>query len=146
MLELREFRVEVPASEVDDLRQRLSRTRWPEAETVSDWSQGIPLDYLRELAEYWARDYDMNRIADRLNAHPQFHTSIDGLGIHFLHVRSAHEGARPLVLTHGWPGSVLEFLDVIGPLTDPVSYGGAAEDAFHLVVPALPRFGFSGKP
>ena len=146
MLEVREFRVEVPPSEVDDLRQRLSRTRWPEAETVSDWSQGIPLDYVRELTEYWARGYDMNRIADRLNAYPQFHASVDGLGIHFLHVRSPHQGARPLVMTHGWPGSVIEFLDVLDPLTDPVSHGGAAEDAFHLVVPALPGFGFSDKP
>jgi pimeloyl-ACP methyl ester carboxylesterase len=113
---------------------------------VDDWSQGIPLAYLRELSEYWARDYDMRRVATRLNALPQFHASIDELGVHFLHIRSAHAQARPLIMTHGWPGSVLEFLNVIGPLTDPLAHGGTAEDAFHLVVPALPGYGFSDKP
>lgn len=146
MGEVREFRVEISDTQVDDLRNRLSRIRWPDAPTVSDWSQGIPLSYVRELADYWARGYDMHRLADRLNAHPQFHAAVGDLGIHFLHVRSPHSDARPLIMTHGWPGSVVEFLDVIGPLTDPERHGGQAQDAFHLVVPSLPGYGFSGKP
>jgi len=113
---------------------------------VSDWSQGIPLSYMRELAGYWLGSYDMGRLADRLNAFPQYLAAVDGLDIHFLHIRSPHESARPVLMTHGWPGSVLEFLDVIGPLTDPLAHGGSAEDACHLVIPALPGFGFSGKP
>lgn len=146
MVEIRNFRVEISKADIDDLRARLDRARWPDAETVSDWSQGIPLAYLRELADYWAKDYDMNRVANRLNAYPQFHASIGDLGIHFLHVRSPHPGARPLVLTHGWPGSVVEFLDVIGPLTEPERFGGSADDAFHVVIPSLPGYGFSDKP
>ena len=142
MVAVSEFSVAVSDAEIDDLRDRLARTRWPDAETVSDWSQGIPLSYVRELADYWATDYDMHRLAERLNAHPQFRAEIDGLGIHFLHVRSPHDGARPLILTHGWPGSVVEFLDVIGPLTEPDN----PEDAFHVVVPSLPGYGFSDKP
>jgi pimeloyl-ACP methyl ester carboxylesterase len=144
--ELREFTVEISDAQVTDLRERLAKTRWPERETVEDWSQGIPLGYVRELAEYWARDYDMQRVATRLNALPQFHASARGLGVHFIHARSPHEQARPLLLTHGWPGSVLEFLSVIGPLTDPTAHGGNAEDAFHLVIPSLPGYGFSDKP
>ena len=143
---MRDFQADITDAQIADLRDRLARTRWPEPETVDGWSQGIPLSYTRELCEYWADEYDMQRLADRLNAFPQFHATIDGLGIHVLHVRSPHEHARPLIMTHGWPGSVVEFLDVIGPLTDPESHGGSAADAFHVVVPALPGFGFSDKP
>ena len=145
-VQIRDFQTEITAAQIADLRDRLARTRWPEPETVDDWSQGIPLSYTRELCEYWANEYDMQRLATRLNAFPQFHATIDDLGIHFLHVRSPHEQARPLIMTHGWPGSVVEFLDVIGPLTDPETHGGSAADAFHVVVPALPGFGFSDKP
>ncbi|MFC9970623.1 epoxide hydrolase family protein [Spirillospora sp. NPDC127200] len=140
------FHLDVPEAELDDLRERLARTRWPEGETVDDWSQGVPLAYLRELCGYWAERYDWRAAERRLNALPQFRTSIDGLGVHFLHVRSPHEDALPLVLTHGWPGSVVEFLKVIGPLTDPPAHGGAARDAFHVVCPSLPGYGFSDKP
>ena len=146
MVEIRDFRVEVSEADIADLRARLKRTRWPDAETVSDWSQGIPRAYVRELAGYWAEDYDMYRVAHRLNAYPQFHATIGDVGIHFLHVRSPRRGARPLILTHGWPGSVVEFLDVIGPLTDPERFGGHADDAFHVVIPSLPGYGFSDKP
>jgi pimeloyl-ACP methyl ester carboxylesterase len=146
MIEVRDFTVDITDTQIKDLRERLARARLPEAEPVDDWSQGVPLTYLRELAEYWARDYDMSRVATRLNALPQFHAAIDELGVHFLHIRSPHPHARPLIMTHGWPGSVLEFLKVIGPLTDPPAHGGAATDAFHLVLPALPGYGFSDKP
>jgi pimeloyl-ACP methyl ester carboxylesterase len=144
--QIRDFVVEITDAQIADLRDRLARTRSPEPETVDDWSQGIPLSYTRELCDYWANEYDMQRLATRLNAFPQFHATVGGLGIHFLHVRSPHEQARPLIMTHGWPGSVVEFLDVIGPLTDPEAHGGSAADAFHVVVPALPGFGFSDKP
>ncbi|MFI6026235.1 epoxide hydrolase family protein [Amycolatopsis magusensis] len=137
-----DHRLEVPEAELLDLRDRLLRTRWPEAETVGDWSQGVPLAYLRELCDYWATGYDWRRVESRLNALPQFKTEIDGLGIHFLHVRSPHPGATPLVLTSGWPGSILEFLKVIEPLTDPPD----PADAFHVVCPSIPGFGFSDKP
>ncbi|WP_199434606.1 epoxide hydrolase family protein [Qaidamihabitans albus] len=140
------FRIDVPGTELADLRERLARTRWPEAETVTDWSQGVPLGYLRELCSYWAGEYDWRAAEARINALPQFRTELDGLGIHFLHVRSPHAGALPLVLTHGWPGSIVEFLKVIGPLTDPTAHGGAAADAFHVVCPSLPGYGFSDKP
>jgi pimeloyl-ACP methyl ester carboxylesterase len=140
------FRVEVADADLDDLRQRLVRTRWPEAEPVADWSQGVPRGYLRELCRYWADGYDWRATEARLNALPQFRTEIDGLGIHFLHVRSPHPGALPLLLTHGWPGSIIEFLKVIGPLTDPTAHGGDAADAFHLVCPSLPGYGFSDRP
>lgn len=146
MVEIRDFRVEISETDIADLRARLERTRWPEAETVSDWSQGIPLTYARELADYWARDYDMDRLANRLNAYPQFRSTIGDLGIHFLHVRSPHPDARPLILTHGWPGSVVEFLDVIDALTEPERFGAHAGDAFHVVIPSLPGYGFSDKP
>ncbi|OLF09242.1 epoxide hydrolase family protein [Actinophytocola xanthii] len=142
MSELIPFRVEVPEAALTDLRGRLARTRWPEAETVDDWSQGVPLAYLRELCGYWADGYDWRVVESRLNALPQFHTELDGLTVHFVHVRSPHPGARPLVLTNGWPGSIVEYLDVIGPLTDPPD----PADAFHVVCPTLPGFGFSGKP
>ncbi len=144
--EVRGFRLAVPEEELRDLRGRLGRTRWPEPATVDDWSQGVPLGYLRELCRYWADGYDWRATEARLNGLGQFRTELDGLGIHFLHVRSPHPGALPLVLTHGWPGSVVEFLKVIGPLTDPVGHGGEAADAFHVVCPSLPGYGFSDKP
>jgi pimeloyl-ACP methyl ester carboxylesterase len=144
--EVRGFRLAVPEAELRDLRERLGRTRWPEPATVGDWSQGVPLRYLRELCRYWADDYDWRATEARLNGLGQFRTELDGLGIHFLHVRSSHPGALPLVLTHGWPGSVVEFLKVIGPLTDPVGHGGEAADAFHVVCPSLPGYGWSDKP
>lgn len=140
------FRVEAPQALLDDLKLRLSITRWPEQETGAGWSQGVPLKRMKEVAQHWQHRYDWRRAEARLNAFPQFRTEIDGLGIHFLHVRSKHENALPLILTHGWPGSVFEFLKVIGPLVDPTAHGGKAEDAFHVVVPSLPGFGFSDKP
>jgi pimeloyl-ACP methyl ester carboxylesterase len=140
------FRISVPEAVLADLRERLGRTRWPDAETVDDWSQGAPLRFVQALCTHWERDYDWRVREARLNSFPQFRTAIDGLGIHFLHVRSPEPGALPLVLTHGWPGSVVEFLDVIGPLTDPASHGGDPGDAFHVVCPSLPGFGFSDHP
>jgi pimeloyl-ACP methyl ester carboxylesterase len=140
------FRIETPEAELEALRARIRATRWPEKETPDDWSQGIPLAYVRELAQYWAERYDWRATEARLNALPQFTTPLDGLDIHFLHVRSPVTNARPLVLTHGWPGSIVEFLKVIGPLTDPLAHGGSAADAFHVVCPSLPGFGWSGKP
>ncbi|GAA1290949.1 epoxide hydrolase [Pseudonocardia aurantiaca] len=140
------FHVHVPQPEIDDLRERLRRTRWPEPATVDDWSQGVPLAYLRELCTYWADGYDWRAAEARLNSFPQFRTEIDGLGIHFLHVRSPHPEALPLVVTHGWPGSVVEYLKVIGPLVDPPKHGGAATDAFHVVCPSLPGYGWSDRP
>jgi pimeloyl-ACP methyl ester carboxylesterase len=141
-----EFKLSMPAGAIDDLRTRLTMTRWPDKETVGDWSQGVPLEKMKALADYWRSTYDMHRLEQRLNAFPQFRTQIDGLGIHFLHLRSKHPNALPIIITHGWPGSVVEFLKVIGPLTDPTAHGGTAEDAFHVVVPSLPGFGFSDKP
>ena len=140
------FVLDVPEAQLDDLRDRLARTRWPERETVDDWSQGIPLAYVRELCSYWAGGYDWRRCERRLNDVGQWRTEIDGLGIHFLHARSPHPDALPLVITHGWPGSVVEFLDVLGPLADPPAHGGEAADAFHVVCPSLPGYGFSDKP
>ena len=140
------FLLEVPEAELDDLRDRLRRTRWPEAETVDDWSQGIPLAYVQDLCRYWADQYDWRTTEARLNAVPQFRTEIDGIGVHFLHVRSPHPEALPLIVTHGWPGSIVEFLKVIGPLADPISHGGDAADAFHVVCPSLPGYGFSERP
>jgi pimeloyl-ACP methyl ester carboxylesterase len=144
--EVHPFRLEVPEAELQDLRDRLASTRWPEPATVGDWSQGVPLGYLRELCSYWAEGYDWRATEARLNALPQFRTELDGLGFHLLHVRSPHPDALPLVLTHGWPGSVVEFLKAIGPLTDPIAHGGEAGDAFHVVCPSLPGYGFSDKP
>ncbi|NYE62773.1 pimeloyl-ACP methyl ester carboxylesterase [Duganella sp. 1224] len=140
------FRVDVPQALLDDLKLRLSMTRWPNQQTGPDWAQGVPLKRMQDVARYWQQRYDWRRTEARLNAFPQFRTEIDGVGIHFLHVRSKHENALPLILTHGWPGSIFEFLKVIGPLTDPTAHGGKAEDAFHVVVPSLPGFGFSDKP
>lgn len=140
------FRVSIPESALIDLRNRLRNTRWPERETVQDWSQGVPLAKAKALAQYWQNQYDWRKFERRLNSFPQFRTDIDGLGFHFLHVRSSHPDALPLILTHGWPGSIVEFLDVIGPLTEPTQFGGTAQDAFHVVIPSLPGFGFSDKP
>ena len=140
------FTVTVPDSELQALRQRLLQTRWPDRETVQGWDQGVPLDYARELARYWAEDYDWRRFEALLNSWPQFTTEIDGIDIHFIHRRSPEAGALPLVLSHGWPSSVAEFRKVIDKLADPVAHGGRAEDAFHVVVPSLPGYGFSGKP
>ena len=140
------FEVHVPEAALDNLKKRLRETRFPTEETVSDWSQGVPLTRISSLANYWALQYDWRRAERTLNALPQFRTAIDGLGIYFIHVRSKHERALPIVLTHGWPGSVFEFLSTIGPLTDPTAHGGTEHDAFHVVVPALPGFGFSDKP
>ena len=143
---VRPFSFSVPEDDLIDLRRRLKATRWPEKETVSDFSQGVPLATMQELVRYWANDYDLRRFEARLNALPQFLTEIDGLDIHFIHVRSSHEDALPIIITHGWPGSVIEMLNVIGPLADPTAYGGDAADAFHVVVPSIPGYGYSGKP
>ena len=140
------YRLEVPQAALDDLSARLARARWPDRETVPDWSQGVPLDRMQALVGYWRESYDWRRCEAQVNQWPQFRTNIDGLGIHFLHIRSPHADALPMVLTHGWPGSFLEFLNVIGPLTDPTRHGGRAEDAFHLVIPSLPGYGLSDKP
>lgn len=143
---IRPFRIAATDAELADLTRRLDATRWPDAETVDDWSQGIPLSYVREVCAYWAHEYDWRAREARLNALPQFLTEIDGLDIHFVHARSPHPEALPLVLTHGWPGSIAEFVDVVGPLTDPPAHGGDAADAFHVVCPSLPGYGFSAKP
>jgi pimeloyl-ACP methyl ester carboxylesterase len=140
------FRIAVSDDVLDDLRQRLARTRWPERECVDDWSQGIPLEYTRELAAYWADGYDWRSREALLNRFDQFTTDIDGLDIHFIHQRSPHDGAFPLIITHGWPGSIVEFHKVIEPLTNPTAHDGRPEDAFHVVCPSLPGYGFSGKP
>ncbi|GAA0901930.1 epoxide hydrolase family protein [Pseudonocardia zijingensis] len=144
---MREFRIEVPESELDDLRERLARTRWPDPATAPGWAQGVPLDYARELCDHWARRYDWRRCEAQVNALPSFRTGLDGGGddtveVHLLHVRSPHRSALPLLLTHGWPGSIVEFLDIVEALTDPPD----PADAFHLVIPSLPGYGFSGKP
>ena len=133
-----------PRRTIDDLRRRLHATRWPEKETVADQSQGVPLATMQELVRYWADEYDFGRVEARLNAFPQFLTEIDGLDIHFIHVRSPHANALPLIITHGWPGSIIEMLNVVGPLTDPTAHGGDAADAFDVVVPSMPGYGFSG--
>ena len=143
---IRSFESEVPEAELDDLRRRIAATRWPDKELVTDRSQGVQLAALQELARYWLDDYDFGRVEARLNALPQFVTEIDGVDVHFIHVRSSHEDALPLIMTHGWPGSVIEQIDTVGPLTDPTAHGGKAEDAFHLVLPSLPGYGFSGRP
>ncbi len=146
MSQIRPFEIEVPDADLEDLRRRLAATRWPERETVDDWSQGIPLSYVQEVCAYWGEKYDWREREALLNRWPQFVTEIDGQGVHFIHVRSQHENALPLMITHGWPGSVVEFQKVIGPLTDPTSHGGDASDAFHVVCPSLPGYGFSAKP
>ena len=144
--EIRPFQVDVPQEELDELRRRIAETRWPERETVADQTQGVQLATIQALAHYWETEYDFRRFEARLNALPQFKTEIDGLDIHFIHVKSPHENALPLIITHGWPGSVIEMLEVVGPLSDPTAHGGQAEDAFDVVVPSMPGYGFSGKP
>src|ERR671920_317073 len=143
---VRDFHIDVPEEELVDLRQRIAATRWPSKELVEDRSQGVQLAPMQELARYWTTDYDWRKCEAKLNALPQFVTEIDGVDIHFIHVRSKHEDALPLIMTHGWPGSVVELLETVGPLTDPTAYGGTADDAFHLVLPSLPGYGFSGEP
>ncbi|MGH3648254.1 MAG: epoxide hydrolase family protein [Micromonosporaceae bacterium] len=142
--EIRPFRIDIPQTELDDLAARLAATRWPVHASGAGWERGVPLDYLKELAGHWRNAYDWRKWEARLNAYPQFTTTIDGQNVHFLHVRSPEPDATPLLLTHGWPGSVAEFLDVIGPLSDPRAYGGDPADAFHLVIPSIPGYGFSG--
>src|SRR3712207_4041846 len=143
---IRPFTYEAPQAELDDLRRRIRATRWPTKELVEDRSQGVQLATLRELARYWSTEYDWREGEARLNALPQFTTEIDGVEIHFIHVRSRHEDALPLIMTHGWPGSVIELLETVGLLTDPTAHGGTPEDAFDLVLPSLPGYGFSGEP
>jgi pimeloyl-ACP methyl ester carboxylesterase len=145
-VDIRPFQVQIPEEELAELRRRIKATRWPSKELVADRSQGVQLATLQELARYWTTEYDWRKCEARLNALPQFTTNIDGVDIHFLHVKSAHEDALPLIMTHGWPGSVIELLETVGPLTDPTAHGGRAEDAFHLVLPSLPGYGFSGEP
>lgn len=146
MTDIRPFEIPCDAEAIADLRRRLAATRWPDAEPVDDWSQGIPLALTQDLCTYWATEYDWEARAARLNQFPQFKTEIEGLDIHFIHVRSPHEDALPLIITHGWPGSIAEFQNVIGPLTDPVAHGGSAADAFHVVCPSIPGYGFSDAP
>jgi pimeloyl-ACP methyl ester carboxylesterase len=145
-MEIRPFRVDIPDEALDDLRRRIAATNWPEKETVADQSQGVPLAMIQKLARYWATDYDWRPCEARLNALPQFLTEIDGLDIHFIHVRSDHDDALPLIVNHGWPGSIIEQLKIIEPLTDPTAHGASAADAFHVVIPSMPGYGFSGKP
>src|SRR6266508_210362 len=144
--DIRPFQVDIPEEALDDLRRRIAAARWPSRELVADRSQGVQLATIQELARYWAEDYDFGRIEARLNALPQLTTEIDGVDIHFIHVKSPHADALPLIMTHGWPGSVIELLETVGPLTDPTAHGGRAEDAFHLVLPSIPGYGFSGEP
>ena len=146
MTEIREFKIDVSQESIDDLNTRLKLTRFPDKETPDDWSQGIPLAYIQEIRDYWLNDYDWQARQALLNQSPGYITNLQGLDVHFLHIRSRHESARALILTHGWPGSIVEFQKVIQPLTDPEAHGGEAKDAFHLVIPTLPGFGFSGKP
>lgn len=143
---VRPFTVSIPDSEIEDLKQRLAKTRWPDPETVPDWSQGVRVQNAKSLINYWQREYDWRRFESALNRFPQYLTTIDGLDIHFIHVKSRNADAMPLILTHGWPGSIVEFLKLIGPLTDPVAFGGTVEDSFDVVVPSLPGFGFTEKP
>jgi pimeloyl-ACP methyl ester carboxylesterase len=144
--DIQSFQIEIPEQQIEDMRGRIAATRWPTSELVPDRSQGVQLATLQELARYWASDYDWRKCEARLNALPQYTTKIDGVDIHFIHVRSPHDDALPLIMTHGWPGSVIELLDTVGPLTDPTSHGGSSDDAFHLVLPSLPGYGFSGEP
>ena len=143
---IRPFQFQASQADLDDLKRRILATRWPEKETVNDQTQGVPLATMKALANYWATEYDWRKVEARLNALPHFITEIDGLDIHFIHVRSKHKNALPIIVTHGWPGSLIEQLKIIGPLTDPTAYGGKAEDAFHVVIPSIPGYGFSGKP
>ena len=143
---IRPFSIEVPQEDLDELRRRITATRWPSRELVDDRSQGVQLETMQALARYWVMDYDWRACEARLNELPQFTTEIDGVDIHFIHVKSPHEDALPLIMTHGWPGSVIELLETVGPLTDPTAHGGNAGDAFHLVLPSVPGYGFSSEP
>ena len=143
---IRPFQVEIPQEALEDLRRRIAATRWPTRELVADRTQGVQLAALQALAKYWLDEYDFGRVEARLNALPQFVTEIDGADVHFIHVRAEHENALPLIMTHGWPGSVIELLETVGPLTDPTAHGGSAQDAFDLVVPSIPGYGFSAEP
>lgn len=146
MSDISPFVISISDQQITDLNNRIANTRWPDAETTADWNQGVPLAYVKELVQYWGEQYDQQRLANRLNAFNNFKTNLLGLNFHFMHIRSSNPNARPLLLTHGWPGSVVEFLKVIGPLTEPQEHGGKADDAFHLVIPSLPGYGFSDKP
>ena len=146
MSDISPFVISISDEQITDLKNRIANTRWPDAETTSGWNQGVPLAYVKELVQYWGEQYDQQRLANRLNAFDNFKTNLLGLNIHFMHIKSSNPNARPLLLTHGWPGSIVEFLKVIGPLTEPQEHGGTADDAFHLVIPSLPGYGFSDKP
>ncbi|HEY0609162.1 MAG TPA: epoxide hydrolase, partial [Chitinophaga sp.] len=143
---IRPFHIEVPEEKLLDLKRRIQATKWPQKETVNDGTQGVQLGTMQKLAQYWAKDYNWRKMESKLNALPQFMTTIDGVDIHFIHVRSKHKNALPIIITHGWPGSIIEQMKIIGPLTDPTAYGGTAEDAFDVVIPSLPGHGFSGQP
>ena len=145
-IDIRPFKVHIPENDLVELKKRIKAARWPDKEIVADQTQGVQLATMQKLAEYWLKDYDWRKAEAKLNALPQFITNIDGVDIHFIHVRSKHPNAMPLIMTHGWPGSIFECLGVIGPLTDPTTYGGKAEDAFDIVIPSMPGYGFSGKP
>ena len=146
MSDIKPYKIKISNEDLEDLKGRLSSTRWPEKETVEDWSQGVPLSYIKEVHDYWINEYDWRSREEYYNSLPQFIADIEGIDIHFIHIKSKHEEAQPLIMSHGWPGSIVEFHKVINSLVDPVSYGGKAEDAFHLVCPTLPGYGFSGKP
>ena len=146
MSDIKPYKIKISNEDLEDLKGRLSSTRWPEKETVEDWSQGVPLSYIKEVHDYWINEYDWRSREEYYNSLPQFITDIEGIDIHFIHIKSKHEEAQPLIMSHGWPGSIVEFHKVINSLVDPVSYGGKTEDAFHLVCPTLPGYGFSGKP
>jgi pimeloyl-ACP methyl ester carboxylesterase len=143
---IRPFQVDVPEAELTDLRRRINATRWPEKEPVADFSQGVPLATMQKLARYWTTEYDWRKVEAKLNSYPQFITEIDGLDIHFIHVRSKEKNALPVIITHGWPGSIIEQLKIVDPLVDPTAYGGSASDAFDVVIPSMPGYGYSGKP
>ena len=142
MSDIDPFTISISDEQINDLKNRIAHTRWPDAETTTDWNQGVPLAYVKELVQYWGEQYDHRRLANRLNVFNNYRTDLMGLGIHFMHIESSNPNARPLLLTHGWPGSVVEFLNVIGPLTEPQEHGGNPEDAFDLVIPSLPGYGF----
>ena len=146
MEQIRNFELIIDDATLSDLKARLCATRWPDMETVKDWSQGVPLSYLRQIIDHWRDKYDFQRLSQQINRWPNFTTNVEGLDIHFMHIRSSNPNARPLIMTHGWPGSVVEFLRVIEPLTEPQKFGGKSTDAFHLVIPSLPGYGFSGQP
>ena len=146
MSDIKPFKIKISDEELEDLNKRLVATRWPEKETVKDWSQGVPLSYIKEICDYWINEYDWRSREEYYNTFTQFITDVDGIDIHFIHIKSPHKEAKPLIISHGWPGSIVEFHKIINPLIDPVSHGGKAEDAFHIVCPTLPGYGFSGKP